>query len=170
LRVSSYPQPGISTSKELFGKSAMTRSITLTLVIFSGTLAIAQQAPDDKGKLFSSDLIAWSFMQEPQQPDQRPAHQQPMPDQNPDTQPAQNPSSQTGSQNSTPSQAPTAESFTGTISKDTNNFVLKVSETTSYKLDNQQQVQTYEGHRVRVTGTLDQSINLIHVDRIEPLS
>jgi hypothetical protein len=174
LRVSSYTQRGISTSKERFGKSAMTGSITfsitLTLVIFSATLAIAQQAPDDRDTLFSSDLIAWSFMQEPQQPEQRPARQQPMSDENPDTQPAQNLSSQTGSQNSTPNQAPTAESFTGTVSKDENNFVLKVSETTSYKLDNQQQVQMYEGQRVRVTGTLDRSINLIHVDRIEPLS
>jgi len=148
----------------------MTRSITLTLVIFSGTLAIAQQAPEDKDKLFSSDLIAWSFMQEPQQPEQQPAHQQPMPDSNPETQPAQNTPSQPGSQNSTQSQAPTAQTFTGTISKDANNFVLKASETTSYKLDNQQQVQEYEGQRVRVTGTLDRSINLIHVDRIEPLS
>src|SRR5690349_247634 len=105
----------------------MTRSITLTLVIFfSGTLAIAQRAPDDddKDKLFSSDLIAWSFMQEPQQPEQQPAHQQPMPDPNPETQPAQNTPSQPGSQNSTHRQAPTAQTFTGTISKDANNFVL----------------------------------------------
>jgi uncharacterized protein DUF5818 len=150
----------------------MTRSITLMLVIFSGTLAIAQQAPDpdDKNKLFSSDLIAWSFMQEPQQPEQQPAHQQPMPDPNPETQPVLNSPSQAGSQNSTQSQAPTAQNFTGTVSKDANNFVLIHSETTSYKLDDQQRVQSYEGQRVRVTGTLDRSINLIHVERIEPLS
>ena len=145
-------------------------SITLTLLIFSGTLAIAEQAPDEKDKLFSSDLIAWSFMQEPQQLEQQQAHQQPTPDPNPETQPAQNPPSQPGRQSSTQSQPPTAQTFTGTVSKDAYNFVLKVSKTTSYKLDNQQQVQEYEGLRVRVTGTLDQSINLIHVDRIEPLS
>ena len=152
----------------------MTRcSVTLTLVIvfcFSSSLAKAQQPPDDKDKLFSSDLIAWSFMQQPQPPEQRPAHHEPTPDPNPETQPAQNPPSPPGTQNSIPSQAPTAQSFTGTVSKDANSFVLKVSETASYKLDNQQQVQEYEGQRVRVTGTLDTSINLIHVDRIEPLS
>jgi hypothetical protein len=154
----------------------MTRwSITLTLVIFSGALARAQQAPDDKDKLFSSDLIAWSFMQEPQQPEQQPAHLQPTPDPNPETQPAQNPtpgqpSGPGAAQSSSQTEAPTAQTFTGTVSKDADNFVLKVSETTSYKLDNQQQVQEYEGQRVRVTGNLDQSINLIHVDRIEPLS
>src|SRR5215471_10793925 len=131
-------------------------SITLTLIIFSGNLAIAQQTPDGEDKLFSSDLIAWSFRQEPQQLKQQPAHPQPRPDPNPETQPAQNPPSQPGAQ-STQTQMPTAQTFTGTVSKDANNFVLKVSETTSYKLDNQQQVQEYEGQRVRVTGPLEQS-------------
>jgi Protein of unknown function (DUF5818) len=151
-------------------------SITLIAVLFSAALACAQQAPDS-GPLFSSDLIAWSSMQEPQQPEQQPAHQQPAPDPNPETKPPQNP---TPAQPSSPppqhaknpadNQAPTAQTFTGTISKDTDNYVLKVSETSSYKLDNQQQVQEYDGQRVRVTGTLDSSINLIHVDRIEPIS
>jgi len=48
--------------------------------------------------------------------------------------------------------------------------VLKVSETTTYKLDSKQQIEQYEGQRVRVTGTLESGMNIIHVDRIEPLS
>jgi hypothetical protein len=48
--------------------------------------------------------------------------------------------------------------------------VLKVSDSTSYKLDNAQQVQPYEGQRVQVTGILDRAINLIHVDKVEPIS
>jgi hypothetical protein len=143
-------------------------SITLTLIIFSGNLAKAQQTPAAEVKLFSSDLIAWSFMQEPQQLKQQTTHPQPRPDPNPETQPAQNPPRQPGVQSSQ-SQTPTAQTFAGTVSRDGNNFVLKVSETTSYKLDNQQQVQEYDGRRVRVTGILEQSISLIHVDRIEPL-
>ena len=102
-------------------------------------------------------------MQEPHQLKQQPAQPQPKPDPNPE-----NPPSQRDTQ-STQSQTPSPQSFTGMVSQDANNFVLKVSETISYKLDNQQQVQEYEGRRVRVTGTLEQSINLIHVDRIEPL-
>ena len=70
----------------------------------------------------------------------------------------------------TAAQAPAAQSFVGVISKDADSYTLKVSANTSYKLDNQRQVQEYEGQRVRVTGTLDSSINLIHVDKIEPLS
>jgi ABC-type uncharacterized transport system involved in gliding motility auxiliary subunit len=150
--------------------------ITVSLMLSWTAFAFTQESPDNT-QLFSSDLIAWSAMQQPEQPEQKPAHQQPTPDPNPETQPAQNPtpsqppsSSSRQEQGQSQSQAPTAQTFTGIVSKDANNFVLKVSETTSYKLDNQQQVQQYEGQRVRVTGTLDQSINLIHVDRIEPLS
>jgi hypothetical protein len=114
-------------------------------------------------------------MQEPRTPEHTPS-QQTTPDPNPETQPAQNPTSSQSSPSSKPSQSlaqnqsPTAQTFTGTIGKESDNFVLRVSAGASYKLDNQPQVQRYEGQRVRVTGTLDQSINLIHVDRIEPLS
>ena len=48
--------------------------------------------------------------------------------------------------------------------------MLKISETTSYKLDAQHQIEQYEGQRVRVTGTIETGVNVIHVDRIEPLS
>lgn len=114
-------------------------------------------------------------MQQPQTPEHKPSQRPPDP--NPETRPAQNPTpSQSSSpvknqaQNSADAQAPAPQTFTGTVSKESDNFVLKVSASSSYKLDNQQQVQQYEGRRVRVTGTLDSSINLIHVDRIEPLS
>jgi uncharacterized protein YdeI (BOF family) len=158
--------------------------IAVSLLV--GTAAFAQQpssqsqAPqsqkDQRARLFSSDLVAWSFMQEPQQPESKP-NQQPTPDPTPETQPQQNPTpSQPGGHEATPAapesatQAPTAQTFTGTIGKEADNYVLKVSDTTSYKLDNNQQVQTYEGQRVQVTGTLDRASNLIHVEKVEPLS
>ena len=157
-------------------------SVLIIAVIFSGVAASAQQPPSAHDPLFSSDLIAWSFMQEPQ-PEQNQSHQMPTPDPRPETQPSQNPTpSQPGqpdqaaqSQSSSTAkgsqgQAPTVQTFTGLINKEADSFVLKVSETTSYKLDNQSDVQQYEGKRVRVTGTLDESINLIHVDKIEPLT
>jgi hypothetical protein len=68
------------------------------------------------------------------------------------------------------SQAPTASSFTGTVTKEADDFVLKVSENTRYKLDSSQEIEQYEGQRVRVTGTIESGVNIIHVDRIEPLS
>jgi Protein of unknown function (DUF5818) len=144
----------------------------IAATLFSGAVVFAQQGPDPGP--FSSDLISWSFMQEPQQPEPKPAEQRPTPDPNPETRSPENPTpAQPGSasqQTQTENQAPTAQTFIGTISKDADNFVLRVSQGTSYKLDNQQQVQQFEGQRVRVTGTLDRSTNLIHVDQIEPIS
>lgn len=135
------------------------------------------QEPAHPGQVFSSDLVLWSSMQEPQQPEQDHAHQQPTPDPNPETQPAPNPTpSQPGPQHASPSspqsqeKSATAQTFTGMISKEADNYVLKVSDSTSYKLDSQDQVQPFEGKRVQVTGTLDSSINLIHVDKVEPIS
>ena len=144
--------------------------LSIGLVFVLSCVAVAQDSPD--APLFSSDLIAWSGMQQPTAPEKKGGRQQPTPDPTPESQPAPNPASQNSqsASASTEGQAPTAQTFTGIVSKDTDSFMLKVSENTSYKLDNQQQVQQYVGQRVRVIGTLDSSINLIHVDRIEPLS
>jgi hypothetical protein len=153
----------------------MKRWSLIATVFFASLAAVAQQTPDRPP--LSSDLVLWSYMQQPQQPEQDQSRQAPTtPDPHPETQPAQNP---TPSQPSQPSKGPSApaqsqsqaaQTFTGIISKQSDNFLLKVSETISYKLDNQQEVQQYEGKRVRVTGTLDSSINLIHVDKVEPLT
>ena len=152
--------------------------IPITSILF-GSLAFGQEPPA-KNNLFSSDLVMWSYMQEPHpQPGQ--TRQTPTPDPNPETQPQQNPTTPQPQQNppaaqpkepspSDKSQTATAQSFTGTISKEADSFILKVSQGVSYKLDNQQQVQQFEGQRVRVTGTLDSSINLIHVEKVELLT
>jgi len=142
----------------------------VALLAFSAALV---QAQDSSSHLFSSDLVAWSGMQQPTAPEDNKTRQQPTPEPAPDTQPSQQtPQPKAGEKpaSSAGAQAPTAATYTGTVSKEADGFMLKVSETTTYKLDNQQQVQQFEGQRVRVTGTLDSSINLIHVDKIEPLS
>ena len=152
-------------------------SIIIAGFVFCSAVAFAQE-PSRPGQLFSSDLVLWSSMQEPQQPEQQDrTHQQPTPEPAPETQPAPNPTpAQPGAHKASPStqesqdQNPTAQTFTGTISKEADSYVLKVSESTFYKLDSQDQVQPFEGRRVQVTGTLDRSINLIHVDKVEPMS
>ncbi len=141
-----------------------------------GTLALLScvaAAQDSPSHLFSSDLVAWSGMQQPSSPEQKPQRQQPTPDPNPQSRPAPDPTpnAQTpAAPSSTETSTSPAQSFTGTISKEADSFTLKVSDTSSYKLDNQQQVQQYVGQRVRVTGTLDPASNLIHVERVEPMS
>jgi hypothetical protein len=51
-------------------------SILVTLILL-GAAAVAQE-PAHPGQLFSSDLVAWSSMQQPQQPEHG-RQQQPMP-------------------------------------------------------------------------------------------
>jgi hypothetical protein len=153
-------------------------SVIIVGLVFCSAVAFAQ-APSHPGQLFSSDLVLWSSMQEPQQPEQeqeRP-HQQPTPDPTPETQPAPTPApAQPGTHHTAPKtpesqdKNPTAQTFTGIVSKEADSYVLKVADSSFYKLDDQNQVQPFEGRRVQVTGTLDTSLNLIHVDKVEPLS
>jgi hypothetical protein len=65
--------------------------------------------------------------------------------------------------------APSAHTVTGSISKDGDVYVLKVSDTTSYKLDDQEKAKQFNGQKVRVTGEVDLNTNQIHVQKIEPL-
>lgn len=133
-----------------------------------GCFAAAQNSPS---RMFSSDLIAWSGVLQPTSPEQQPQRQQPTPDPNPQSQPTPTPNAQSPADpGSTETSTSPAQTFTGTISKEGESFTLKVSDTSSYKLDNQAQVQQYVGLRVRVTGTLDPASNLIHVEQVEPLS
>jgi len=146
----------------------MKKSAILIACLMFSPLAFGQQQAANNS-LFSSDLVMWSHMQEPQ-PTPSQTRQTPTPDPNPETQPQPNPTAPRPQ--STPAEAgfpDTLQTFSGTVSKEADNFILQASKTTSYKLDNQQQVQQFEGRRVRVTGTLDSTINLIHVEKVEPL-
>lgn len=60
------------------------------------------------------------------------------------------------------------ETFFGTVLKYGPAFVLSDSGTkTQYRLDDSQKASRYEGMTVRVTGTLDTTKNLIHVETIQ---
>jgi outer membrane biosynthesis protein TonB len=158
-------------------------------LLFAFSAGIAQQgrpsedeSPLPDGQVLGSQLIAWSEMQEPQPLQQSPS-QTPTPEPRPDTAPPPQPTpsappEQKPSQPPSASQSPdrdqqvqpAAQSFTGTISKEGDTYVLKVSDTSSYKLDDQDKAKQYEGQRVRVFGSLESSSNLIRVQRIEPIS
>ena len=144
---------------------------SISLLGTIGLLGCIAAAQDSPSQLFSSDLVAWSGMQQPTAPEQKPQRQQPTPGPNPQSQPEPEPSPNTHASTSSSTETSTspAQSFTGTIGKEADSFTLKVSDTTSYKLDRQEQVRQYVGQRARVTGTLDPASNLIHVERIEPI-
>jgi hypothetical protein len=115
-----------------------------------------------------SYLIVWTETQAPEPAPQPSGRQTPSPDPKPEN---QTPAQPSGSQAQGPAQAqPSAQSFTGTISKEGDTYVLKVSDTSSYKLDDQDKAKEYEGKRVTVSGVLDPNSILIRVQKIEPIS
>ena len=86
--------------------------------------------------------------------------QQAPPSQSPDASaPANNPDAQ-----ATSGQASGAQSFTGTIVKSGDKYKFQDADTgNTYDIDHQDQVQKFEGKKVKVHGTLDQSTKTIHV-------
>ncbi|HWX93309.1 MAG TPA: DUF5818 domain-containing protein [Terriglobales bacterium] len=64
-----------------------------------------------------------------------------------------------------------SKAFTGTIMKQGNKLVLRdASANINYKVDDEDKVKDYVGKQVKITGTLDTSTNVIHVDSIEVVS
>jgi hypothetical protein len=67
-----------------------------------------------------------------------------------------------------PAQQPgKSATFTGTVVRDGEQFVLRDSAGASYKLDDTARAQPFEGKAVKVTGRLDAEARSIHVDSIE---
>lgn len=83
----------------------------------------------------------------------------------------QNPPAQTSPDQQMPNQD-TAKSttFTGTVVKDGEQYVLRDSTGSVYKLDDSSRAQAFEGKTVKVTGRLDSNSKMIHVDSIEALA
>jgi uncharacterized protein YdeI (BOF family) len=82
----------------------------------------------------------------------------------------QTPPSQTQPDQAMPNQDSTKIStFTGTVMKDGEQYVLRDSSGGVYKLDDSSRAQAFEGKTVRVTGRLDADSKIIHVDNIQAL-
>lgn len=90
----------------------------------------------------------------------------------PTVQEPQAPPAQTApDQQTTPNQDQAkATTFTGTVVKDGENYVLRDSSGGIYKLDDSSRAQTFEGKTVKVTGKLDADSKMIHVDSIQALA
>lgn len=95
----------------------------------------------------------------------KPAQNDPQAAQPSQSQPAQNDAQ------ASPTSAQTSKEFTGTIVKEKGAMMLKdASSNVSYKVDDDSKVKDFEGKQVKVTGTLDSSTNVIHVDSIQVIS
>lgn len=97
-----------------------------------------------------------AYAQEQAQPQQQEPQQQ-APQQQPDQ-------SQAPQQQPDQSQATT---FTGTIVRHGEQYILRDSSGQMYKLDDPDRAKPFEGKAVKVTGQLDQQAMVIHVQNIE---
>ena len=84
------------------------------------------------------------------------------------TQPSQSPDQGSqaapGTQSQPTTSASDSQTFSGTIVKSGDKYVLQdVSSGKTYDIDHQDQVKQYEGKKVRVHGTLDASGKMIHL-------
>jgi len=120
---------------------------TLAVLLTLGVSLNAQQSPP------SSDQPAASQTQTqtPDQSQQAPDSQTPSGKQAPDSQ------AQSGTSTE-------AQSFTGTIVKSGDKYMFQdAASGNTYDIDHQDQVKEYEGKKVKVHGTLDQSTKTIHM-------
>lgn len=63
-----------------------------------------------------------------------------------------------------PAQSADAQSFTGTIVKSGAKYVFQdAASGNTYDIDHQEEVQKFEGKRVKVHGTLDAANHMIHI-------
>ena len=140
--------------------TSMKRPLIFPVIFVFGCMALAKQGLDN---LPTNDLITGSGVQTPE----------PMPPATQNTTPDPKPETQTDSQAAAAPDAAATDSavhtVTGAINKDGDSYVLKVSDTTSYKLDDQAKAKPFQGQKVRVTGQVDLNHNQIHVQKIEPL-
>jgi hypothetical protein len=106
--------------------------------------------------ILGPQLIAWSQVQRPE-PIAQPT-------------PSSSQTSQQSEQAPPQAQSPAAQTFTGTIVKDGDKYILQAAGTNVYQLDDQERAKQYEGQQVKIAGTLDASGNRLHVSSIELLS
>jgi uncharacterized protein YdeI (BOF family) len=81
---------------------------------------------------------------------------------------AQDPTSQAPSAQTQPQSAQQAQTFTGKIVQAKDGLAFRDDATSStYKVDNEDQLKQFVGKKVKVTGTLDPATNMIHVANVE---
>lgn len=116
--------------------------------------------------LFVSMSIGLSAQQTPQAQPPDPQAQQPAQtdQERPSQRPSQTPDQRDPDSQAQPSQSADAQSFTGTIVKSGDKYVFQdAASGNTYDIDHQDEVQKFEGKRVKVHGSLDAANHMIHI-------
>jgi Protein of unknown function (DUF5818) len=145
------------------GKALLATWAFTAMALAPVMLAQSSQKQERPQAQAGTQLVAWT---QDQKPDPMPSTQSTPKPEPPAT---QAPTTPTGQQDSTQKQ-PAAQSFSGTIMKSGDNYVLKTSDNMTYQLDDQTRAKQFEGKQVQVTGSLDSSNNTIKVQDIKSAS
>ena len=108
--------------------------------------------------LCTAPLFAQSDSQSSTSPSSQ--SQQQAPDQ---AQPSQPPAGQSGSNAQGQQSADEGQTFSGTIAKTGDKYVLQDTSGKTYDVDHQEALKQYEGKKVRIKGTLDPDGKTIHI-------
>jgi hypothetical protein len=134
-----------------------------------------QSRSEQLPQILGPQLIAWSELQKPQ-PVPTPLPPPERADQasgQTQSQPSDSSSKQSSASQPTGSDAEQnsrAQDFTGTIVRAGKEYMLKVSDSSAYQLDDPGKAKPYEGKQVKVAGKLDPKSNVLHVLSIELMS
>jgi hypothetical protein len=153
-------------------KSQTAAVIFVVLLFVSVPLALAQQSSlqpsQPSADTSATPAIAYSEMQAPvPAPAAQPSLDPVPPSQQ--QQPEDRQRQQSAPETSQPRQD-AARSFSGTILKDGERFVLKTTDNVNFQLDDQERAKKYEGTEVKVTGSVDSATHTIHIQNIEPIA
>ena len=153
-------------------KSQTAAVIFVVLLFVSVPLALAQQSSlqpsQPSADTSATPAIAYSEMQAPvPAPTAQPSLDPVPPSQQ--QQPEDRQRQQSAPETSQPRQD-AARSFSGTILKDGERFVLKTTDNVNFQLDDQERAKKYEGTEVKVTGSVDSATRTIHIQNIEPIA
>ena len=149
----------------------LTLVVVLGLISWGGSLQAQQTPPQGQQPTPETQQPP---AQAPDQPGPMPSPQQQTPSQDQQTPSSQQPSTQAPSSQTPPDQtsgsqaqssdAKGVQTFTGSVVKQGDKYVLQDAATgTTYDIDHQNEVKKFDGKKVRVHGTLDASGKMIHV-------
>ncbi|PYX35229.1 MAG: hypothetical protein DMG81_18470 [Acidobacteria bacterium] len=138
-------QSRIHSSEDEMTKTTQSLWMLGTLAVALSTATLYAQQPDSQ----SSNPPSASQPQQQQPPDQ--------------TQPSQPPAGQSGNDAQAQAPAEDGQTFSGTIAKTGDKYVLQDTSGKTYDVDHQEALKQYEGKKVRIKGTLDPDGKTIHI-------
>jgi outer membrane biosynthesis protein TonB len=145
--------------------SALVLFLSVGIALNAQQTAPPTQAPDAQAQKPATPDQAQPSPTPSQTPSPTPDQAQPSqtPSQTPSPTPDQAGKSASGSQGES-AQTAGAQSFTGTVAKSGGKYVFQDEASgNTYDIDHQDEVQKFEGKKVKVRGTLDASTKTIHV-------